>query len=59
MIFAQVTDAEMRAVQVFTGLTMAGFIGARTFGSHSQRARMVIGGIYIAGILGLIVYALL
>lgn len=59
MIFEQVTDTQMRAAQIFSGATMADFVAAPMLRGHAQMARMVIASVYIAGILGFVIYVLI
>jgi hypothetical protein len=58
MLFDQATDAQMRAAQIFAGATMAAFVVAPIFRHQAWRVRMVIAGVYFAGILGFVVYVL-
>jgi hypothetical protein len=58
MIFEPVSAAEMRAAQIATGVAMAGFIGAPVFGRWARQVRIAVTVIYIAAILGFLVYHL-
>jgi hypothetical protein len=57
MLLDQASDAQIRAVQVVGGLTMAAFIGARIFGPRARRVQVVVAGVYIAAVVAFVVYA--
>jgi hypothetical protein len=59
MIFEPATDAQMQAARVFAGATMVAFLASRMFRRQAQRLRIVVACLYIAGILGFVVYLLL
>jgi hypothetical protein len=59
MLFDQATDAQLRAAQVFGGATMAAFLAAPLFRRQAQRVRVVVASLYIAGVLGFVMYLLL
>jgi hypothetical protein len=59
MILDQVTDAQMQAARILGGATMAAFLAAPLLRGRAQTARMVIAGIYFAGVLGFVFYLLL
>ncbi|WP_428534075.1 hypothetical protein [Rhodopila sp.] len=48
----------MRAGQILTGATMAGFIGARLFRGHARNIRLAITALYIVAVVGFVIYAL-
>jgi len=58
MIFDQATDAQMQAARIFGGAIMVAFLAAPMFRSRAQRVRIAVAGIYIAGVLGFVVYFL-
>jgi hypothetical protein len=58
MIFDQVTDTQMRAASVLGGATMAGFLAAPMFRTRAPIVRMVVAGVYFAGVLGFTAYVL-
>jgi hypothetical protein len=58
MLFDQVSDAQMRAVQIFGGATMAAFVAAPIFRHRAQRVRVAVAGLYFVGVLGFVVYVL-
>jgi hypothetical protein len=59
MLFDQATDSQMEAARIFGGATMVAFLGARMFRLQARKARMVIASLYIAGVLGFVVYVVL
>jgi hypothetical protein len=59
MIFDQVTNAEMQAARILTGVTMAAFLAARLLGGQARTFRIVIAGTYIAGVSAFAFYLLL
>lgn len=59
MLLDQVTPEQVRAGQALSLLTMAGLLGARFFGRHAQRARIVIAAAYCSGILAFAAYSLM
>jgi hypothetical protein len=59
MLFDQATDAEIEAAQILTGAAMAAFLAARMFGHRATRVRMVVAGVYFAGVLAFVVYVLI
>jgi hypothetical protein len=56
MLFDQVTPAQMQAGRVISGMTMAGFLGARLFGRHAARVRVGIAVAYCAFVAGFAVW---
>ncbi len=58
MLFDQATPEQMRAGRLLTGVTMAGFLGARMFGRQAQRVRLAITVFYIAGFAAFALYSL-
>lgn len=58
MLLDQATDTQMQAAQVVGGATMAAFLAARIFGHQAQRVRIVVAGLYIAGVLCFVAYVL-
>jgi hypothetical protein len=58
MLLDQATDAEIRAAQILGGATMAAFVAAPIFRHQAQRIRMVIAGVYFAGVLAFLLYVL-
>jgi len=56
MLFDQVTTNEIRGATLLTGATMAGFLAARFFRGRARTIQVVVAGIYLAGVLGFIVY---
>jgi hypothetical protein len=58
MIFDQATDAQMEAARIFGGATMVAFLAARMFRGQAQKVRVAIATLYIAGVLGFMVYVL-
>lgn len=58
MLLDQATAGQMQAARILSGLTMVAFLGARVFGARARLVRSVIAGVYIAGVVGFVVYAL-
>jgi len=59
MIFDPVPTTQMHAAQLLAGATMAAFVVARFFGRRARIVRLLIAGVYIAGVSGFVVYALM
>lgn len=59
MIFDLATDAQMQAARVFGGATMVAFLAAPIFRRQAHRVRMVVAGVYLAGVLGFAAYVLI
>ena len=58
MLFDQATDQQMQAGRIFAGAAMVAFLAAPVFRRQAQRVRMVVTGLYIAGVLSFVVYVL-
>jgi hypothetical protein len=58
MIFDPATDTQMQAAQIFGGATMVAFLAAPMFRHQAQRVRVAVAALYIAGVLGFLVYVL-
>jgi glycerol uptake facilitator-like aquaporin len=59
MLLDQATDTQIQAARMLGGATMVAFLAARMFRGHAQRVRLVVVGLYIAGVLGFVVYVLI
>jgi hypothetical protein len=59
MLFQPVSAAEMHAARIITGATMVGMLGAPIFGRRARQARITFAILYIAAVLGFIVYHLI
>lgn len=59
MLLDQVDDTQMRAVSLVMGATMVAFIGSRWIPRYGQSIRVVLAGLYVAGLAGLLVYFLM
>jgi len=59
MLLDQVTDAQIRSAQIITGVTMAAFVAAPVFGLQARRIRIAVTGLYLAAVVGFIVYTVL
>jgi hypothetical protein len=59
MILDQVTDAQMPAGRVLAGAAMVAFLGAPMFRRQAQAIRTVVTCLYLAGVLGFMLYFLL
>ncbi len=58
MLLDQATNAEMQAVHILMGASMAGFLGASLFRRQAPWLRWAIAGVYLAAVLGFVVYVL-
>jgi hypothetical protein len=58
MIFDQATDAQMQAARILGGATMVAFLAARMFRRQAQRIRIAVSVLYVAGVLGFLMYVL-
>jgi hypothetical protein len=58
MLLDQVSDTQMRAASLVMGATMVAFIGSRWMPRFGQSFRLLVAGLYIAGVLGFVVYFL-
>jgi hypothetical protein len=58
MLLDQATAGQMQAARILMSAVMVGFLAAATFRRHARNLRIVIAGLYIAGVLGFIVYSL-
>jgi hypothetical protein len=58
MSFGTVTEPEMRAAQILTGLTMVGFLAAPIFGQRARQVRIGLTSLYILAIVVFTIYAL-
>ncbi len=59
MLLEQVTDRQMQAGQFLAGATMAAFLAAPLFRRYAQPIRLTVAAIYLAALLGFLVYYLL
>ena len=59
MLLDQITTTQMQAARLLTGAAMAGFVGAHFFGRRARTVRVLIAGLYFAGVAGFIVYVFL
>ncbi len=59
MLLDQATPAELQAASLLTGTTMVAFLAAGLVRGRGQMLRMAIAGIYLAVLLGLVIYAVL
>ena len=58
MLFDQISETQMQAGRILAGATMAAFLAAPMFRRQAQAVRLVVAGVYIAGVLGFLVYYL-
>ena len=58
MLLDQATDTQMQTAGIAGGATMAAFLAAGIFGRQARRVRVSIAGLYIAGVLCFVAYAL-
>ncbi len=59
MLLDQVSDTQLQAGRVVGGAAMAAFLAAPMFRRQAQAVRLVVAGVYIAGVLGLLLYYIL
>jgi hypothetical protein len=59
MILDPATPAQMEAARIVAGATMVAFLGARVFGKYAAKIRILAVGLYIAGVLSLLLFVLL
>ncbi len=59
MLLDQVTDTQLQAARLFGGATMVAFLGAPLFRRQAQRVRIAAASIYIAGVLGFLIFVLI
>jgi hypothetical protein len=59
MLLDQATDTQMRAGSLVMGATMVVFIGSRWMPRYGQSIRLIVAGLYPAGLLGALVYFLM
>ena len=58
MLLDQVSETQLQAGRVLGGAAMAAFLAAPLFRRQAQAVRLVVAGLYIAGVVGLLVYYL-
>ena len=58
MLLDLATDTQMQAARVLGGATMAALVAAPFFRRQAQTARIVVAGLYIAGVLAFALYLL-
>jgi hypothetical protein len=59
MLLDQVSETQIQAGRVLGGAAMAAFLAAPLFRRQVQAIRLAVAGVYIAGVLGFLVYYLL
>jgi hypothetical protein len=59
MLLDPVTDVQMRAASLVMGATMVAFIGSRWLPRYGSSIRLIVAGIYVAGVLGALLYFLM
>ncbi len=59
MLFDAATDTQVQAARLLTGATMVGLLAARIFGRRAQSVRIIVAGLYIAGIVAYVMYVLI
>lgn len=59
MLLDQATDTQLQAARIFGGATMAALLAAPMFRRQAHRVRMTAAVIYIAGVLGFVIYVLM
>jgi hypothetical protein len=58
MLLDQVSEPKMQAGRVLAGAAMVAFLAAPIFRRQAQTIRLVVTGVYIAGVLGFLLYFL-
>jgi hypothetical protein len=58
MLLDQVTDTQMRAASLGMGAAMVAFIGSRWLPRYGSSIRLILTGVYLAGVLGTVLYFL-
>jgi hypothetical protein len=59
MLLDQVSETQMQAGRIMAGATMAAFLAAPLFRRQARTIQLVVGTVYIGGMLGLLMYFLL
>jgi hypothetical protein len=59
MLLDHVTETQMQAGRVMAGAAMVAFLGAPLFRRQAQAIRLVVTCLYVAGVLGFLLYFLL
>ncbi len=59
MLLDQVSDSQIRAGQFLAGATMAAFLAAPLFRRYARAIRLTVAAIYIAALVGFLLYYLL
>lgn len=59
MLFDPASETQMRAAQILGGATMAAFLAAPLFRRRAGQVRITVTGLYIAGVIVIIIYALM
>jgi hypothetical protein len=59
MLLDQVSETQLQAGRVLGGAAMAAFLAAPLFRRKAQAVRLVVAGVYIAGVLGFLLYYIL
>jgi hypothetical protein len=58
MLLDQISETQIRAGQALGGAAMVAFLAAPMFRRQAQAVRLVVAGVYIAGVLGCLLYYL-
>jgi hypothetical protein len=58
MLLDQVTDTQLQAARLLGGTTMVAFLAAPLFRRQARNVRIVVTALYIAGVLGFLIYEL-
>ena len=59
MLFDQATDTQMQAARILGAATMAALLAAPLFRRRARQAQIAIAGLYFAGVVVFIIYALI
>jgi hypothetical protein len=59
MLLDQVTDTQIRTARLVMGGAMVAFIGSRWMPRYRQSFRLFVAGLYLAMVLGFLVYFLM
>jgi len=56
MLLGQVSETELQAGSIVSGAAMVALLGAPMFGRHAQTIRLAAAVVYVAFLVGLVIY---
>jgi hypothetical protein len=59
MLLDHVSDTQMQAGQIAAGTAMVAFLAAPMLRRYAQPVRLIVTAVYVAGVLGVLLYFLL